>query len=227
MRKAKMLVVFFAVMGVLAGCSKFSPEETTVSVGKDGKITAAVIDTLDQNYYQADELKTELDKAIAAYNSSAGEDTIQVDKFETEEGNVSLFMKYAAYKDYAAFNNVTFYAGDISDGYNNGGFRFETTFQQIENGEVVKDTVTREEIFAGTNHSMIVFQEPMAVEVPGKILYASSDLTITGKKSARPSELDKETETSGETEVLEIAPAQEVTESETSAKMTLYYIIYD
>lgn len=185
MKNTKGLILAVLALCVLTGCSKFSPKETAVSVGKEGTVTAAVIDTLDQSYYDGEELKASVEESVAEYNAGAGEDTITVEEFEIgEEKDVKLFMEYASYKDYAAFNNVDFYVGDITDGYNNGGYRFETTFCQVEKGEAVEGEIKREEIFAGANHPMVVFSEPMAVEVPGEILYVSSNVEVTGKKSA-------------------------------------------
>ena len=238
MRKTKGLILVCAVSCLLAGCSRFSPKETAVSVSKDGKVTAAVIDKLDQSYYDAEELKENIDQAVSDYNGSAGEDTVTVQKFETrEEGDVKLFMEYASGKDYAAFNNVDFYVGDITDGYNNAGYRFETTFRQVEKGKAVGDEIAREEIFAGSNHPMLVFSEPMAVEVPGKILYVSSNVEVTGKKSARMagSQPETETETEGEDsresgsedEVQEIAPSVEITVTGGESEAALAYIIYE
>ncbi len=240
MRKTKGLILVCAVSCLLAGCSRFSPKETAVSVSKDGKVTAAVIDKLDQSYYDAEELKENIDQAVSDYNGSAGEDTVTVQKFETrEEGDVKLFMEYASGKDYAAFNNVDFYVGDITDGYNNAGYRFETTFRQVEKGKAVGDEIAREEIFAGSNHPMLVFSEPMAVEVPGKILYVSSNVEVTGKKSARMAgsrlETETETETEGEDsresgsedEVQEIAPSVEITVTGGESEAALAYIIYE
>ena len=133
MKNTKGLILAVLALCVLTGCSKFSPKETAVSVGKEGTVTAAVIDTLDQSYYDGEELKASVEESVAEYNAGAGEDTITVEEFEIgEEKDVKLFMEYASYKDYAAFNNVDFYVGDITDGYNNGGYRFETTFCQVE-----------------------------------------------------------------------------------------------
>lgn len=211
MKRVKGLVLAVMALGLLTGCSKFSPKETAVSIGKDGTVTAAILDKLDQSYYDAEELKANVESSVADYNSSAGEDTITVEKFEIgEENDVELFMKYASYKDYADFNNVDFYVGDITDGYNNGGYRFETTFRQVEKGKIVGEGIQREEIYAGSNHPMIVFSEDMAVEVPGNILYVSSNVEVTGKKSARMS--DGSTESGEETET------ENVTESESAAE---------
>lgn len=238
MRKTKGLVLAVIAFGLLTGCSRFSPKETAVSIGKDGAVTAAVIDRLDQSYYDADELKANVESSVADYNGSAGEDTITVEKFEVgEEGEVELFMKYASGKDYADFNNVDFYVGDITDGYNNGGYRFETTFRQVEKGKAAGEEIQREEIFAGSNHPMVVFSENMAVEVPGKILYVSSNVEVTGKKSARMagSGSEGETETESETDdgssgtdgdIQEVTPTVELITGG-DEDTTLAYIIYE
>ncbi len=232
MNKGKKLMLAVLAMGLLTGCSKFSPDENAVSIGKDGEITAAILDHLDQDYYDAEELKTEVEQAVNTYNQSEGKDCITIEKFQSKDnGEVTLFMKYAGDEDYAAFNHVDFYAGDITDGYNKGGYRFETTFQQIENGKVIRENVDKKEIFRGSNHPMVVFSEEMAVEVPGKILFASSNVQVTGKKSARvgdeTAETEAVTESETDTEVPVIAP-EEVTVSATSdAEGALAYIIYE
>lgn len=241
MKKAKMCAVLAVVIGLLGGCSKFSPDETAVSIGKDGEITAAVFDTLDESYYDAEELKKNVEESVVSYNSTAGEDHISIDKFEIKEGAVKLFMQYASFEDYKEFNNVDFYVGDITDAYKNGGYRFETGFQKIEKGKVTDENVTREDIFAGSNHPMMVFDGYMEVEVPGKILYASSNVQVTGSKSAKladpnaPAETESgkasesESQSEKSTEVMEIAPAQEEKEGspESSREAALAYIIYE
>ena len=226
MKNTKGLILAVLALCVLTGCSKFSPKETAVSVGKEGTVTAAVIDTLDQSYYDGEELKASVEESVAEYNAGAGEDTITVEEFEIgEEKDVKLFMEYASY-------NV----GDITDGYNNGGYRFETTFCQVEKGEAVEGEIKREEIFAGANHPMVVFSESMAVEVPGEILYVSSNVEVTGKKSARmagtgtenETETEPASESTAETEgdVQEITPVVE-SDTEGEEKTALAYIIYE
>lgn len=240
MRKAKILAAAILIIGLLGGCSKFSPDETTAVVTKDGTIKTAVIDTLDESYYSAEELEKNVQDAVTAYNQTAGADNIKIDKFDIEESIVKLFVDYTSAQDYKEFNNVDFYIGDITDAYNNAGYRFESTFQEVDNGEVSRSDVAKEEIFAGTNHPLVIFHEEMEVEVPGKILFASSNLEITGKKTAKwksqeasgetetesASETQAATETGSETEeILEIKPVAATAEAE--AGDHLAYIIYE
>jgi len=110
MKKLRMLMAILLLAGLLSGCTgKFNPDETAVKIGKDGSITAAIIDKLDQSYYKEDELETTVTQAVADYNKEHGEDAVTVKSYEAEERNVSLFMNYAAAKDYAAFNKVIFF----------------------------------------------------------------------------------------------------------------------
>jgi len=249
MRKAKILAIVVLAMGLLGGCSKFSPNETAVLVGKDGAITAAIIDTLDESYYNSEELTKEVNRAVADYNKSTGAESITVETFEIEGNNVELFMKYAMALDYKAFNNVDFYVGDITNSYNEAGYRFETTFSEVDNGVVLRSEVEREEIFAGLNYSIIVFNEDMEVTVPGKILFISDNLELTGKKSARrvtkntasesetqaAAQTESETEVQTEDNIMDIDPVVEepaeseqggVTQEQTENK-SIAYIIYE
>lgn len=239
MKKTKGLLLAVVALGLLTGCRKFSPEETAVSIGKDGAVTAAVIDKLDKSYYDAEELKANVESSVAEYTKGAGEDALTVEKLEIgEEGDVELLMKYASYKDYAAFNNVDFYVGDITDAYNNGGYRFETGFYPVEKGEIAGAEIQREEIFEGVNHPMVVFSEDMAVEVPGKILYVSSNVELTGKKSARMAGSGASTETESEQateqkesgaagDAQEITPKVELIQGGENESAGLAYIIYE
>lgn len=232
MKRAKMLAIGMAAAVLLSGCSKFSPKETAVSIGKDGKITAAVIEKLDQDYYKEDELKSSIDKAVSDFVSSNGADSVSIEKYEAKDRNVSLFMEYADGDAYAQFNNVTFYAGDMV-GAGGAGFDFDTTFQSVEKGEVTDKQVSNDEVLNSYNYNVVILEEQMSVEVPGNIVYVSANVEVTGKKSAKVvaevSETEAETEKSSETgtesesetEVLSLSPAEDMeTGEETSESET-------
>lgn len=242
----KRRVTWIAVLAVAAcamtGCSKFSPEETAVSVGKDGKITAAVIEQLDQDYYNEDELKTSIDQAVADFAEENGEDLVTVEKYETEDRKVTLFMDYADADAYAAFNNVVFFTGDMVEA-GGAGYDFGTEFQEVKKGEVTKEQVASDEVLSSYNYNVVILQEEMGVEVPGDIVYVSSNVEVTGKKSAKvtgshqteeQTESETETEAQAQTDLVSIAPqgeedTEEETESETepSQEIPIAYIIYE
>ncbi len=244
MKKWKGVLTVFLAASCLGGCSQFKAEHNAVKLKKDGSVQAAVIDTLDKSYYSREELEKAVDDAVAQYNDSQEKSPIVVKKFSGEESNVELYIDYAAAEDYQKFNNVTFYAGDLQGAYD-GKYEFPDEFLKVENGKVT-ETVTRSDILSGLNYEVLIYSEEMDVEVPGKILYISSDAMVTGRKTATniPEEIQKqeETETSGTSEEETQADGAEKgqfevesdseTQTETAddsgeeTKHTLTYVIY-
>ncbi len=239
-KRVTWMTVLVVAACAMAGCSKFSPEETAVSVGKDGKITAAVIEQLDQDYYKEDELKASIDQAVADFAEENGEDLVKVKKYETEDRKVTLFMNYANADAYAKFNNVVFFTGDMVEA-GGAGYDFNTGFQKVEKGEVTNNQVTSDEVLNSYNYNVVILQEEMGVEVPGDIVYVSSNVEVTGKKSAKvvgdekiqeQSERETETDTKEQTDLVSIAPEGEESteterETETMEEIPIAYIIYE
>ena len=66
--------------------------------------------------------------------------------------------------------------------------------------------VTRSDILSGLNYNVVICSEEMDIEVPGKILYVTTDGVVTGKKTAtsiseeREKAAESETETASESE---------------------------
>ena len=145
-----------------------------------------------------------IDDSVSAYNQSQEGDPIVVKKFNVTDGKAELYMNYAASRDYQDFNNVTFYAGDLQGAYNQK-YEFPDEFQKVENGKVT-GSVTRSDILSGLNYNVVICSEEMDIEVPGKILYVTTDAVVTGKKTAtsiseeREKAAESETETASESE---------------------------
>ena len=114
MKKRRILAVMVGVMCLLSGCSKFSsPDESAVSISKDGGITGTAVESLDKEYYDETELKTMIESEIDAYKTSTGKDNIDLDKFSVSEDTAKLIIDYASAQDSATFNHVEFFVGTI------------------------------------------------------------------------------------------------------------------
>ncbi len=184
MKKAKVLVIAAAALGIFTGCSKFEPDGTAVLAGKNGKVTAVVMEALDQSYYDSTELQNLINTSVAEYNASAGTEKIKVKKFQASDQKAELTMEYAGGADYAAFNDVAFFNGDILSAYD-AGYSFDTTFQKIEKGNVVNASVNRSEVLNSYNYYTVILEEPMEVQVEGSLVYVSSNVEVTGKNTCR------------------------------------------
>lgn len=193
MKKWKVFLAASLTAVSLTGCSQFKASQSTVKLSKDGSLQTAVIEQLDKSYYNEEELKTMIDDAVAKYNGSVEEEPIVIKKYEVKEGVVSLYMNYASAEDYQEFNQVTLYAADLQGAYDNS-FQFPETFQKVEKGKIT-GTAAKSELLNGLNYYVLIYSEDMDVEVPGNIVYASRDVTVTGRKTAtnRPEALKDET----------------------------------
>ena len=225
MKQAKILCMAAAAAVFFTGCSRFEPDSTAMLAKKDGSVTAVVIETLDQSYYDSAELESLINQEVADYNASAGAENIRVENFTAENQTANLTMEYAGGDDYAAFNNVTFFTGDILGAYD-AGYDFQTVFQSVERGNVTNSQVTREEV------------EPMELQVDGNIVYASSNVEITGRNTCRvlsaagaQEETEVSEEESAQPETLEdgtvLLTPTKVTRAEDTAESSLAYIMYE
>lgn len=235
MKKVKVLGLAVLLMGLLSGCKKFTSEESAISVNNKGAVEAFVKESFDKDYYDVEELEASIDHAILEYNESKGSENIEKKEFEVKDKNAELTMKYASGNDYAAFNDVTMFTGDVLGAYN-AGYDFAGSFQSVEKGQVASTNVTGRDILSSYNYGIVILNEAMVVNVPANIVYASDNVEVTGKRTARVlsgTELsEKVSGTGAETDsggVLSIAPVSSSavktnTEGNTAK---LAYILYE
>jgi hypothetical protein len=115
MKKVSILLAAILVVGLFAGCGKFTSDTNALYIKKDGTIEAASIETFDKDYYEDSELETFIDDEISAYESSGGSGTVKKDSFQIKDGTASLYMTYSGWEAYAAFNEKTLYTGTVAD----------------------------------------------------------------------------------------------------------------
>lgn len=227
MKKAKILCATALSLSLLSGCGKFEPDATAMMASKDGTLTAVVMETLDQSYYDSAELQTLITTEVADYNASVGTEKIKVTEFKAENQTANLTMEYTTGSDYAAFNDVTCYTGDILGAYS-AGYDFDVVFHQIEKGEVINTSVSRSEVLNSYNYYILILEEPMDIQVEGKLVYVSSNVEVTGKNTCRVVSSVSEAET--EQETMEDGTVVLSPDSVTTAdgeESQLAYIIYE
>ena len=231
MRKGKILGLAVLIMGLLSGCEKFEPGETAISVDNKGQVVSYVKESFDKDYYSSEELEASIDQAILDYNTAGGTENVKKKKFEVKDQNAELTMSYASGEDYSKFNNVTLFTGDVLEAYQ-AGYGFDGKFQSVEKGQVTATDVTGNDILNSYNYGVVILTEPILVKVPGNIVYASDNVEITGKKTARvltQEEAEGETEepetnADGAISLSPVSSQEKETEGSTAA---LAYILYE
>ncbi|MCI7813154.1 MAG: hypothetical protein SO016_13820 [Lachnospiraceae bacterium] len=181
MKKIKLLLVAAMVAGLVTGCSKFKPDQTGISVKKNGSIVSVIKESLDRSYYDPEELERMIDETVDSYNASAGAKYVKVDQYEVENGQATLQISYDSAADYQKMNQVEFYLGDLASAYGTE-YGLEGSFFKVEKGERTDEALGKEAVLATKNYNVIVLEEELLVEVPGDIVFVSSNVEMLGKR---------------------------------------------
>ncbi len=187
MRKIIFACIMILCMGLLSGCShKTDADVSTVFVEKSGSIVSVDVETLDKEYYNAEELESYITEHVENY-TSANKDTVEMKSFDAEEGSAKLIMEYDSYQDYSGFNGIELYVGSIVTAQAEG-YDFDTEFNSAEENT----PVTKEEVISDDDNKVAIIKANVDVRVPGTILYVSAKdtqikekdtVSITGTRS--------------------------------------------
>ena len=185
--KRGLLLAVAALGCLLTGCSSlsgFSPEVTGVSISKNGTVTEVVMESFDASYYSEEELQSTVESEISEYNSSHGDRAVKKKSLKVKDGEAQMKLVYDSCQDYATFNNVGFYVGDIN-GAIQAGYAFAGSFLPVVDGKISEGSnVWGSSLMSGTNYKTVVVNEAMLVDVPGKICYVSEGVKVKDKSEA-------------------------------------------
>lgn len=180
MRKWINSLAIIGTVCVLAGCqSEEAPKIRTVSIMEDGTIEHMVIAPFDTNYYDAEELFTMAQEKAARFSDGSGD--IVCESVETSDGQVIVKMVYQSEENYTEFNNRELFVGTVAEAGEKG-----YSLQELLSGSGAEfDQAVLSEL---AGKQVVVIQtkagEELDINVYGKILYASANLTLSGKKDA-------------------------------------------
>jgi len=181
MKKIRVVFCFILLIVLLCGCSgTASVKKNTIMVHKDGSVTGAIVETFDKEYYDKDSLKEFTLQEVAAYNKKVGKDKISVKKLNVKKGKVVLYLGYKDSVAYKEFNKKELFAGTVAEAYDAG---YDLNVSLI-NANDKTDVIGKEKLLElGSNH-IVIYEEAVNVETNGRILYASDDVTVTGRRTA-------------------------------------------
>lgn len=184
MKRGYMACILLGAAFILTGCSSFSPEVSGISIDKKGGITEVSRESFEQSYYNKEELESEIDAEVESYNAKAGEKAVRKKSFRVKDSTAQLRMTYKTAEDYADFNGVDLYVGDIQ-GAVQAGYTFEGEFYEVVNGVVRDDKpIFGSQIMTGKNYSTVAVREAMLIQVPGTIRYVSTNVKLSDKDTA-------------------------------------------
>ena len=245
--EAKGLMAGALVLGVtlaVTGCSvldqvvgrddwkDWTPTQTSLQISAGGSVTESIFDTLDQNYYNADELQDLVARSVNSYNAEHGDHAISVPAYSAENGKIALTLVYRTPEDYASYNQVSFADGPMLD-VQMSGITFPDTFLKANGSNLTDQGVSSDEALSHKEYSATVTVADHVVQVPGQIRYLSENAELVNSHVAQPKQ-QGETDAASETGL--VLPSNAVyygTEGETEEAepavktQQLMYIIYE
>lgn len=180
--KKRTAALVLAGFVLLSGCGGIEDvEESTVTVDKkNGAVTAALVEEFSSEQYDAGELETSVKELVESYNKEAGEDRVVLKKVEVEEETAKVMLEFSDDQDYRGFNQVDFFAGTVKQAKEEG-YAFAGEFTDSKGKDAASGVIPENCL----ENQVIIIREPLQVLVPGKILYVSKNMEITGSDTAR------------------------------------------
>lgn len=183
MRKCEGLAAVL-VLGVLlcTGCGAAKvPDEITASslvVGKEGTVTAYLVDTFDQTYYSVEELRQMAAEEVDAYNAGKGGTAVTLTdvSLTSDGGSVVVSYDFEDTSDYAEFLNTQLYyltpehSGSVIAELNQVLYDADGE-KSITTADLMGDKLKKRHV--------IVVQEPTVVYAPYQVTYVSESASVS------------------------------------------------
>lgn len=173
MKKRIRAVCMLAVVFLLTGCQKsFDPSASSLYIQKDGKLTQAIVESFEQDFYSLDGIRSMTEKEVDTYNQSFGEEKIAINRLEVQDDTLYLLLDYADADAYSQYNEAYCFVGTVDDALS-AGLPFDMVFKDKSYEECTAAKATEKK----SNHVAVLKEEGM-VELEGPVKYVSNNVEI-------------------------------------------------
>lgn len=183
-----------------AGCgASYDTEENTVFVKRNGQVYETNVESYDEAYYSMEELEAFINEELSAYE---GEGEVSLQNLSLEGNHAMLTVSYSDGDTYADFNKRTFYNGKVVQAQA-AGYDFNVRFFAADGGtsdstEAEADSsIPRDTVVEDPNLKVVILAEDVRVELPGRIIYYSENVTPEDKDTAYVTGYGEDTLTNG------------------------------
>lgn len=204
--KHKSILIFTAAV-LLTGCSDqsasvaFAPAETSLYITGEGTVTSAAVETYENDYYSADELKAYAEKILTAFNGPNGarsadgeapETAAAVKECTMEDGTAKLLIDFKDADSYLEFMeqypdeessvqirtlDITTVSDGVAKGYITGAAFTKLSGKEKQAGS--------DEVMKQSKLNVAAVEGPALIQTDGKIQYISSGVTVEGDNLVR------------------------------------------
>ncbi|MEE8886335.1 MAG: hypothetical protein SOI56_07205 [Eubacteriales bacterium] len=181
MSRKLLFPVITAAAVFASGCTlPNSANNTSIQVDEEGAVTETIIETRDDDFSE-EELTDYINNSIQEYDSD-GDPSVTLDSCKVDGNSVHIVMKYNSVEDYSNFNQVTCFLGTIQEAID-AGYDVDQAWYDADGNAATEDDTTQ--ISERKNEwKIFIVSEQIGVRVPDKILYTTSNVTVTGRMTA-------------------------------------------
>lgn len=166
------LCTLFLTLFLTACGSSFEPSVTSLYVQKDGKLTYAVVESFEKEYYSFSEFQSMIDREVDSCNSNYSEPVISVERLDVEDGTLYLLLNFANADAYSRYNEEYCFVGTIEDALSTGQ-SFSLLFKDAEYEERTTAEVTEKK-----DDQVVILQKEGIVQLEKPVKYVSNNVEI-------------------------------------------------
>ena len=173
MKKWISALCLLAVTLLLGGCGEsFEPSASCLYVQRDGKLTQAIVESFEKEYYSLEEFRSMMKKELGLYNEMFGEEKITVKRLEEKNDTLYLLLDYVDSATYSEYNEVYCFIGTVEEALENG-HSFNMVFKDAAYEEFTAAKAT-----AKKSDHVIVLREEGMVQLEHPVKYVSNNVEV-------------------------------------------------
>lgn len=157
-------------------------DSSTAEFRKNGSIRVTSVESFDEDYYDAGELKNMIQEAVSSYNQEKGGSGVSRKYFRVADKTAVVVLDYQSAEDYQDFNGTPLFMGTVGDAQSEG-YDFESIMAAVshEDSSRILNQATLDQL---TDNEVIILTEQVNVVMPRGILYATPNLGVTDELHA-------------------------------------------
>ncbi len=178
MKKSRMILLCFLCAVLLSACGETEITTTTVEILSSGKVTHTIIDSFEESYYDAEEMKEMAQKEADEFNNSHKDGAVTVESVQLENGQVRMVMDYADARAYSDFNSETLFYGTVSDALA-AGYDLNVNLISLKDNT---QYLSGEELSSMGDKHLIITSESLHIIAPSNLSYVSEGVIIASSR---------------------------------------------
>lgn len=176
-RNIKFIICCLAAL-FLAGCSQEKlPEvidKTTISIGKDGKIGAYVVEQFDKEYYSIPELTDMAVAEAGEYNTKKQQGEVipvvveKVELVADRSDKAMVVYQFDSAQTYTDYSESRLFYGTVADAVE-GQLDLDAVLYHVKDNTIL----SKDQLLTNTDKHMIITDARAVIYCPGKVAYVS------------------------------------------------------